>query len=232
MISSHKKLIFSTLLVLLSISIAATCSDSFTYTPQNSVIVFDLHDVVFDFDYSKARTSFCKLKNKGNFIGKVLKYLFTGKKKRKCIESYVLDNTTDPSNILPALNPHIPNQAVIKIIQELKALNYQVYICSNIGEQSYQYMQNLYPEVFALFDGYYISSASQGYLKKNNPQFFTQTANLIDTHASLLPEKIILIDNERANLKLAQTTSSRFVGLFFKNAIQIRKKLRKLGLDL
>lgn len=227
MINYQKNLFNGAFLLLLSLMLTSKAS---TYTPQNSVIAFDLHDVVADFSPKKAYASFCKLKNKGQFIGNILDYLFTSTEKRKCVESYVLDNNANTSNILEVLNPHVPNSAVIEIIQELKALGYQIYLCSNLGEQSYEYMRNLYPEVFSLFNGYYISSAASGYIKKNNPQFFVETAQLIDQQSGFTPEKIIFIDNNRANLKLATSTEPRFIGLFFKNSRQIRQKLKHLNL--
>lgn len=223
------KVLLTNSLFLLSLSLN-TASQDFAYTPQNSVVAIDLHDVVTQFSSKKAYQAFCKLKNKGTFIGNVLEYLFTSKKKRKCIENSVLANSTDQQSSLAVLNPHIPNHDMVSVIQELKSLGYQIYACSNIGEKSYQYMQDMYPEVFNLFDGYYISNASTGYIKKNNPEFFVQAAKMIDTCAGFSVEKIIFIDNELANLKLAQATDSRFVGLFFKNVIQIREKLYQTGL--
>jgi len=227
----QKILITGTILILVNNPIY---SQNVTYTPQNSVIAIDLHDVITQFSPKKAYTGFKKLRNKGNFIGNVCKYLFTSKRKRKCIESYALANISDKQQALALLNPHVPNQAMIKIIEALKALGYQIYLCSNIGEQSYEYMQNLYPDVFGLFDGCYVSSASTGYIKKNDPQFFLNAAKLIDEHAGIAGitvANIIYIDNERDNLKLAQATDPRFVGLFFKNIRQISKKLHKLGLQ-
>lgn len=222
------KKIFLTSLILLILGIVCTTSAQ-TYNPQNTVLVFDIHEVLMDFNPTRAVKSFYNLEHKTKFIGTVLKNIFTTKKSRS-LESQVILDEPSKDKALAVLNPHKPNYGTVAIIKELKTLGYQIYICSNIGEQSYEHMRKLYPDIFSLFDGQYTSNATHGNIKKNNAQFFEHTVNLIDSLANFKPEHILFIDDTRANLKLAKQTNHRFTGIVFRNSYQLRQKLKKLNL--
>ncbi len=200
------------------------------FTPQNTVFVFDIHDVVTKFAIDKIWPAYCKLHNKTKFVDSVFKYLFKNKKKRIAIEGEVLANDPKNETSIALLNPHTPNKQTCEIITKLHSAGYQIYGCSNIGEKSYKYMQDLYPKVFGLFKDCYTSCAASGYMKKNNPIFFTQTINMIEAKAGFTPKYFIFIDNSYENLELAKKADARFTGILFKDAQQLERTLNSLGI--
>jgi FMN phosphatase YigB (HAD superfamily) len=198
--------------------------------PKNTVFVFDLHDVVLKLSISKSIKSFFKLNNKSEFIHNIFSYFGEDLTKQKTLEHYVLTDQNNNSYKLAVINPHVPNPDTIQILKKLKAAGYQIYGCSNIGEQSYKYIQAKYPEVFSLFTACYTSQAQHNYIKKNNKQAFVNTVNMIENHAGFIPENILFVDNSQANLNLATQTDKRFQKIHFKNAYRLRKKLKRLHL--
>ena len=200
-------------------------------TPQNTILVFDLHGPVLELKPQKAWPPFCKLKNKTNFFGKLLKYFFKNSKSKKSIEGIMLDSQTDPdnSNNLAIINPHVPVLETSEIITKLKKLGYQIYGCSNIGEQSYQYISAKFPDTFKNFTACYTSQATNNYQTKNSKLFFEQAVKFFEQHNNFIPVNIIFIDDTLTNLKLATQADPRFYNMYFKNPKQLRASLQNLG---
>ena len=198
-------------------------------SPENTTFAFDLHGVCVELQLKNALKSFGKVKNKREFCKQILRYLFTNKKKRKNIEAMVLQNQADEETILGLINPHQPIQGTLEIIQELKKMGYKIYLCSNLGEKSYLHMSKAYPELFNLFDNYYISNPAHGYIKKNDPMFFKYAVEKIEASCDFHPSQIVFIDDSGDNLKTAQQADARFTTILFKNPTQLREELAHLN---
>lgn len=202
--------------------------------PSNTIFVFDLHGPVLELVPQKAWEPFCKLKNKTNFFGKLLKYFFKNSKSKKSIEGIMLADQTDADNAnnLAIINPHVPVAGTAEILKKLKNLGYQVYGCSNIGEQSYQYISAKFPEIFNNFTACYTSTAANNHLTKNSPLFFKDAVKFLEQHTGFQPVNIIFIDDTPANLKLAREADKRFYNIYFKNPKQLRLSLQNLGVTV
>lgn len=200
------------------------------FNPQNTVFVIDIHDVITEFAINKVWPAYCKLHNKTKFIGSVLKYAFKKSNDRISIEGEVFLNDPTNKTSLEILNPHRPNKQSCEIFKKINDLGFQIYGCSNIGEQSYKYMQKQYPETFSMLKDCYTSCAANNYMKKNKPDFFTQTINMIESQAGFTPKYFIFIDNCAQNIKIAKTADARFTGILFKNAQQLQRTLNNLGI--
>lgn len=203
-------------------------------TPSNTILVFDLHGPVLELVPQKAWEPFCKLKNKTKFFEKLMKYFFKNSKSKRSIEGIMLADQVDPDNknSLEIINPHIPVAGIDTILKNLKNLGYQIYGCSNIGEQSYQYISAKFPEVFNNFTACYTSQAVNGHITKNNPIFFKEAVNFFEQHTGFKPTNIIFIDDTFSNLKIAVKTDNRFCNIFFKNPKQLRRSLQNLGITV
>ena len=200
-------------------------------TPQNSVLVFDIHNVIVKLSIKKALKSFGRIKDKIKIIGKLLKFAFNGK---QAIEPAVLDlkNEQDLNNKLGLINPHTPIEQTIKILNKLKSLGFQIYGCSNICEKSFVFMKNRYPKVFNLMTACYTRSAANMYTKKNQAQAYEELIKLINLHSPFTPKHIIFIDDTLTNLNLASTVDSRFITIHFKNPAQLIKSLQNIGFTI
>jgi len=138
----------------------------------------------------------------------------------------------DNANSLAIINPHVPVAGTSEILKSLKNLGYQIYGCSNIGEQSYKYVSDKFPEVFNNLTACHTSQLKHNYLTKNNPLFFEQAVKLFEQYNSFKPVHIIFVDDTRANLKLAAQADSRFYNIYFKNPKQLRQSLQNLGITV
>lgn len=203
-------------------------------TPENTILVFDLHGVVLELLPQKALAPFWKLKNKTAFFEKLFKYFFKNNKDRKSIEGMMITDKTDIDNTnnLAIINPHVPIPGTARILENLQKLGYQIYGCSNIGEQSYRYVSAKFPEVFNNLTACYTSQLAQNYQTKNSKVFFEQAVKFIEQQNNFKPINIIFIDDKVANLKLAAQADSRFYTIHFKNPKQLRKSLQNIGITV
>jgi FMN phosphatase YigB (HAD superfamily) len=196
------------------------------FTPQNTVLVFDVHDVLVELSPTKATKAFINAKYKAKLLKSIFKYLSSAK--TVSIEGQVVSGDLDNTSTLELINPHVPKYGTFEVIKKLKSLGYKVYICSNIGEKSYKHLQNQYPDLFSLFDGHYVSASCNNYQRKTSPQAFIDTCTMIDQNTDFQPEHIVFVDNSRQNLKLACLTNPRFHPIMFFDSYQLQEELKAL----
>ena len=201
------------------------------FNPQNTVIVFDIHDVITEIAPQKIWPAFWELSHKGAFLGKAFKYFFKNKKKQRSIEELMLTNQIDRDNkaTIALINPHIPIPETTAILRKLKNTDYQIYGCSNIGQASFEFMQQQYPTTFKLMTACRTSNKANRYMKKTNPLAYQETIKMIETHFPQV-QHIVFVDNKIENLKLATQVDQRFYGILFKNPKQLRMDLIRLGI--
>lgn len=92
---------------------------------------------------------------------------------------------------------HIITPAVA-LVKDIKRAGHSVYILSNWEPESFELMEQLYPEVFNLFDGKVISGKVG--LVKPDPAIYQY---LLETY-NLNPQETILIDDQPENIIAAQ----------------------------
>ena len=192
---------------------------------HDKVIMFDLHDVILEFSTTQALSGFWQIPKKIKFLKSVKKY-FNAKKcgQHVAIEKFALNSSLGQkynTAVLQTINPHEPNAAMVKLIKRLKNNGVKVYICSNIGEKSYQELVKRYPDAFNQIDGCICSRPQDDYPKKGLPKFWNQVPALISAEITEIP----FVDNDQANLDAAQKICPRIRGILFQNPQQLECEL-------
>lgn len=198
------------------------------------ILVFDLHGVIFSFSIWAGIKDFWQLSAKQKLlvlraactpglIWQVLKLLFTG----GVVEQAVLNikiKYPKLAGVIPfalkIINHQIPKPEMVQLLQELNSQGYKLLIFSNIGEQSISILKHKYPEIFNLFAGELVASASDNYLSKPQPAAFKKfLAKFSDLN------NFLLIDDRDKNLQAAQACGIQ--GLKFKSSMQLALALSK-----
>lgn len=219
--------------ILLTLSLIFT---TFTYTenqPNDTVIVFDLHDVLFQFDASQILPSFWNNPSKLDFLRKIGKY-FLANSENKSIEGIMIEESASNDTAqghLRMINPHYINSDIIEIIEELKAKGYRIFACSNIGEESYKLMVQKYPEINGLFEDCRTSNKKNGYLRKDDLAAYKECYNMVRKRLELGTDpNIIFIDNSKENIQNAEKSNNKTSGIKFDSANQLRHRLTEKGI--
>lgn len=206
--------------------------------PENSIIIFDLHGVVFKHNYKKMFITFWKsphrwplLKNMLNprLMWDIAKILY-----RKPIPEsffmYLSYHYREVQEALPLLikisNCQKVNYTVINIIKELKAHHYKLAVLSNIGQLIYKDLEQKHPDIFQLFDHVMVSTPETNYISKPNPKIYERFIN----EAGDNRKYIILIDDKLKNLQGGAPFN--FIGIRFINAARLRRRLKQIGIKL
>lgn len=108
------------------------------------------------------------------------------------------------------INPFILNNETLQYVSDLRRAGSQVYLFSNIGQESYNYM-NRTGALDNQFDGAYLCAEWNNFATKRSSdafkQFFMQ--KIVPTYQQKnpgkLPARIVMIDDSLAKLKAAQT---------------------------
>ncbi|MFC1842806.1 HAD hydrolase-like protein [Candidatus Dependentiae bacterium] len=205
-------------------------------TPKNTIIAFDLHDVIVNYDYIGIIKTFFASNGKLRLILAMLnplvwrdiikliynhavaeQYIVWLGKKHKRLEPYI------PLGIKIA-NCQIVNQEVLAIIKELKKYGYTLHLFSNIGTVTYKDFKQKHPEIFQYFDDVILPSQENGYLRKPNHNAFVNYLENKKTPKN----QIIFIDDKVKNVKKAEKYG--IIGILFENHGQLVQELQKLGI--
>jgi len=205
-------------------------------TPQNTILTFDLHDVIVNYDYGKIIKTFFKSNRKLKLLFAMLnpfvwKDIITLKWHGAVAEEYIVGL----GEKYPSLKPYVPlgirlancqrpNPAMINFIKELKNKGYTIHLFSNIGAEIFEHFKTKFPAIIAQFDAISIPSKQNGYLKKPYHDAFI---NFLETYKND-NRQIIFIDDKMRNIQKA--ASYGIIGIHFKNPGQLKKYLADLGL--
>ncbi len=198
---------------------------------QKKNIVFDLHGVVFRYDFKKIAQIFLKTPGKHNFIlmlfyPRFWTLLFSFIKKGAVPEECIIKMAT----ALPRLKPYIPTgiaianaqkpyEETVEIIHALKVHGYSIYLFSNIGEQTLHQLKKIYPDILDLFDDGLSTQSTDNYLKKPNRAAFEKYSLTLGQPF----HDIVFIDNKRKNIQSAKKLG--IDGIFFSNPAQLYRDL-------
>lgn len=205
-------------------------------TPDNTIITFDIHGVIFKTDIKLLLKIFWQHPKKYRIIvtfmhpGILLtiarmrykksvmeKYLVLLPKKYPQLKQYV-------PLFLQLFNAQKPHQPTLDLIKTLQQRNYTLHILSNIGEQTFADLQKKYPEIFAPFSYVKVPSPDNGFIGKPNPHMFHEYL-----HDDITNDKhIIFIDDKPKNIAVAQKIGIN--SIFFNTAAQVHEHLKKLGI--
>ena len=210
---------------------------NFTLTPKGTIILFDLHDVVFESDWPKVFTLLNKRKDKWwiliRFIRPVLLFY-------AAVLFYTQGSWNEFVHLLKKRFPHLmqyiplikeilnqqkPIEQTIAIIKDLKKEGYRIDVASNIGSPFLIHLESTFPEIFANFDYVkIISGDGDSLLKKPNLEFFRTYIATFNSDG----KHIVFIDNFLPSVKAAQKLG--IIGIHFQDPKQLKNQLIQLGI--
>lgn len=201
--------------------------------PANTIIIFDLHGVLFKanvFDMIKVvALSPCSWRIFTSLINPFFLYDIVKLRYHNYIPEYIIVTMCKKYSYLqPCLplmlrvaNLQIPNWRAIEIAEELKSRGYTLHLLSNIGETLYADLESQYPDVFKLFDVICIGSKVNHYIGKPDPLVFY---NYIVNYPGR-DKMRLLIDDRARNIAFARAFN--IAGIYFKSASGLRKWLSR-----
>lgn len=221
---------FHLVIILITLSLQTACLTQITHpTPENTIIAFDIDDVILK-----------------RHIGKVIKYAFKSKGKLSALFNKKLKRDIkklykqggDTQDFVELFKNHgyeslaymvekiayakKPIKETVAIIQELKDKGYTLTIASNMSESNFNYFIRKYPDLFGVFESVKIITREHRRRKKPNIEYFEdyqQTCN----HNN---KQVIFIDDRKENICAARKLG--IIGLHFTRARKLRAQLKKL----
>lgn len=205
-------------------------------TPETTVIVFDLHNVIFKRRTGKIFASCLKLLPKGTWrytLNPAVWY----KVYRLHEQSHVAEDIfhkialTYPGiarfrgDFIRLTNTQRPIKKNIELITELKKRGYKLYILSNIGAETFMQLRALYPEVHAHFDGAFTSSAENNYSHKPLHAFYEQFKSYLAVEG-LADMQVLFIDDLKKNVDAA--AQCNIAGLLYTSSRRLASSLKNL----
>lgn len=204
-------------------------------TPDNAVIVFDIHGVLFRPDY------------KG-----IIKIFLASPYKYRCIRyalypstwidfirlyynnvifgKYVAHFTKKYPRLKPCVplitriaNTQVPIAQTIALIEQLHADGYTLHILSNIGQPIVQDLAQKFPAIFDYFETIKTPCAQIDFTGKPNPAIFYDYMK----ENNLANKQVIFIDDKMKNLEVAQRFG--ITGIYFSNPEELKQDLMRLG---
>lgn len=201
--------------------------------PHEVIITFDIHGVLFTTDYRKFLNILWRSPHIMTFITHGLRpalwyRCFQLWRTSSPIECYIMELTTSWPSLAPCRNTLIalanaqkPNTGMIAIVRTLKTAGYELHIFSNIGTIILADLRTKFPEILALFDHAFTTSAEIGYLSKRHIDFFK---SYLKSCAALQKKHIIFIDDCYKNNNMGSTHG--MIAITAKNHTWVHEQLK------
>ena len=201
---------------------------------SNTIIAFDLHSVIFTFNYKEALLIIFQWPYKLTLFLCAFRIRLVW----KCF-ALLFHNPTDEEyfalfqqycpKLLPLIielfNAFRPINTMVDLLKELKAKGSELHIASNIGARRFEFLKKRYPDIIALFDKAKITNSDVQHLVKKPSQeyFMSYLKDYNSDHRS-----IIFIDDKEQNIEAA--TKVGIIGIRFISADKLRCTFSKLGI--
>lgn len=205
-------------------------------SPDNAIITFDLHGVIFTPDYRRLARVLWGCNGKVWFMlnllhPRVIWQGFVMLMKRSAAEKYIMRL----AEINPRLAPYVqlgidlsnaqkPVPETIEIIKALKARGYTLHILSNLGARSFAQLRPRFSELFDQFDAIRVTMPEDNYLSKPNNEIFE---DYFKRH-NPAQKHILLIDDGHQNIQAAQDLG--FSTIYFRSPNQLQQELKEKGI--
>ncbi len=208
------------------------------FEPNQTIILFDLHGVIFKHNYKKMVQTLWKSSLKwplfyNLFNPYLLRDIIKLLRHRPIPESFFVHLANNYKQFRAAFplfvqiaNCQIVNRPMISLIKKLKSNGYEIAILSNIGELIFIDLESQHHDIFHLFDHIMVCTPETHYISKPNPEIyrrFIKEANPQNKH-------IVMIDDKKKNLYGASFFG--IIGLQFRNYNRLLKQLNRLGIKL
>jgi FMN phosphatase YigB (HAD superfamily) len=220
------------------------------FTPQKTVIAFDLHEVVLDYSHLNAASgAYDFVKSNPWYFIKMLfspdcwRKTYTIVKSTPKIGEALFDKLTvhypelaqSKTEFLRMLNPHVINPEMAQLIKELKQNNYRLAVCSNIGQQALEESRKMgNDEFFNQFEVLGISRPStdpeKHYLLKPDPRFFEEFKMQCRQELGIKDLDFKFVDDKKKNVTAAELAG--ITAFLFKKAQKFRAELIEHGIEI
>jgi len=200
-------------------------------TKNNIIITFDLHEVIFTFDYKKVATILWNTPHKWKlfttlfhlpFIWNLVKMVWNDAtdeafyklfEQRRPILLPLVIKMTNAQKIIPGMET---------IVKELADQGYTLHILSNIGPRRFKQLSQDFPQVIGNFKTAKIVQPHSNPTKKPAVEFFQDyLKNYIKPG-----QHVIFIDDNKKNIQSARSLG--ITAIPFKSAAQLRNELEFL----
>lgn len=210
-------------------------------SPDNTVIAFDLHEVVLKKNTYKIikliifklpKIELLYLALSPQVWWSLIKYLIGSTPLESIIETiskYTSKGNHIRQSFINLINSQNKNIQVIEIIKKLKSMGYTIYLASNIGPNTLKQLSNKMPELKYLFDDIVNPNIKNQFSRKPSPKFYEiliSKSKRNNTHI----KNIILIDNHKPNI-LASYKHNIF-GIIFKSPQDLITQLKKINIKI
>lgn len=201
---------------------------------QNTVIVCDLHGVVFSSSACQIARVVWQCPNKLKFLKLVTDIplafrILNGVRKKYVIEQmiYELSGTHALFNqfkdiALAVANAQKVNKKMVMLLEQLKQKKYQLIAFSNIGQESIEFLKKQHPAIFDLFDHVVHTSSQDNFVAKPDIRAFKKLFDCLDKTCT----NVIFIDDAPKNLEQARKLGLHPVK--FKSARSLERALLRL----
>jgi|GEM_PF-1181201 len=203
----------------------------------NTILIFDLHRVIFLRDFKKTFAVLLKPVNGLPFIfrfakPKILKYALSLSRREGSDEEFLLFLTQYYPQLLAykgqikdLVSAYYPVKELITLIELLRKKGYSVHIASNIGATFLDGLTLQYPHIFSLFDVIKtVQNKQDGTppVVKPNLAYFQEYIDQFNPNG----KHMIFIDNNIKNLEAC--SQAGLIGIRFESSNQLEKILKNL----
>ena len=207
------------------------------YKKPTTILAFDLHKVLFCYNYSAALKLLCTQLPVRALWAVIFRPLFWLELYKTSRRTRVLDDIFErvekkypqAQALWPfgyALsNTQKPRAHMQELLLSLKQQGHILILCSNIGPIPRLALEQKYPEFFSLFDSSLTPEKSTGYLQKPQEAFFA-SLKLLATEKYPEITSIVLIDDRLSNINQAQKMG--ISGILFISLSKLKTSLSKL----
>lgn len=227
-------------LSLLFVSKAVCAADNvIKHTPENTVIAFDLNDVLVEKNIkSMTWQSACLLANPYTwqyilnpyFWSKAKEYAKNTKAKGtiftdKLVKDYPGLEYYKPT-FISISSSHVVNPIALATVVNLKQQGYKIFIFSNMENETMTEVSKNNPQLFTNIDGYFCPPAD-GSDFKPNLSFYESFKGYLKSQDAL-KEHTVFVDDKPENITAAQQAG--FIGIVCDNIHNVFKKFDEMGL--
>jgi FMN phosphatase YigB (HAD superfamily) len=196
--------------------------------PQNTVFVFDMHDVVLDKmgKLGKLQLFGCH-SDKAKFLTRLkscgINLLSKSKHADIAIEKELIqegDSSSYIDSTLALINSFTPNAETLKFINNLHDKGFKIFGCSNMGPMSLEHLKINYPDFAHIFKkcfaGFQGPTKENNFLTKKDPETYKQCLAQI-VSVGVNPKTIIFVDDCPEKIKVAESSVGLIKGYRFIN---------------
>jgi HAD superfamily hydrolase (TIGR01509 family) len=201
---------------------------------NNTILVFDLHEVLFTFDYKKIVKLIWQFNHKWTIIAtlfhfgliwQLLKLLLNDATDEEFYDLFEQKHPILFPLILEMTNAQKIIPGTDHIIKDLVQQNYTLHILSNIGPRRFTQLSNDFPQFIDYFKRTKIVDPNDTpCFKKPDTQFFIDYLK----EYTQPEQQVILIDDNKKNITIARSLG--MTAIHFRSAKQLRKQLQHLGI--